>query len=119
MFSYLPHPSFGLANRSGFSAMRYIDHMLRTLDQLGRSEMAILRQLNNLPSCTSELYQIILEECQKSHTDQELVILKKFFAWLAYTPEPLFLGCARNLLNHIDLGNSISIDEELESRCAR
>ncbi|KAJ3545081.1 hypothetical protein NM208_g2690 [Fusarium decemcellulare] len=99
--------------------MRYIDHMLRTLDQLGRSETAVVRQLNNLPSCTTELYQIMLEECQKSRTDSEFVILKKFFAWLAYTTEPLYLGCARKLLNYIATDNTINIDEELENRCAR
>ncbi|KAH7141733.1 hypothetical protein EDB81DRAFT_760586 [Dactylonectria macrodidyma] len=99
--------------------MRYVDHMLRTLGQLGRSEMAVLRQLNNLPSCTSGLYQIILEECQKSPTEQELVIPKKFFVWLAYTTEPLYLGCARRLLNHIATENSIDIDEELENGCNR
>ena len=99
--------------------MRYMDHMLRTLDQVGRSETAVLRQLRNLPSCTSGLYKTILEECQKSRTDQELAILKKFFAWLAYAMGPLYLGCARRLLNHIATDNSISIDEELENRCAR
>ncbi|KAF4466083.1 hypothetical protein FALBO_7062, partial [Fusarium albosuccineum] len=112
-------PLYLLANRPGFLAMRYVDHMLRTLDQLGRSERAVVRQLNNLPSCTAELYQIILEECQKSRTDSEFVILKKLFAWLAYTTEPLHLGCARRLLNHIATEDTINIDEELENRCSR
>lgn len=93
--------------------------MLRALDQLGRSETAVLRQLKNLPSCTSGLYQITLEECQRSRTDQELVILRKFFAWLAYSAETLYLGCARRLLNHIATDGSINIDEELDNRCAR
>lgn len=99
--------------------MQYIDHMLRRLDQIGNSETAVLRQLHDLPSCTSTLYQIILKECEKARTDEELVILKKFFAWLAYTTEPLYLGCARMLLNHVSGNDSISIDEELENRCSR
>ena len=99
--------------------MRYIEHMLRRLGQVGSSEMAILRQLNDLPSSTSALYQIILKECQKARTDQELTVLKKLFAWLTYTAEPLYLGCARTLLSHIDPGNSIIIDEEVQHRCSR
>ena len=99
--------------------MRYVEHMLQRLDQFGGSETAVLRQINDLPSSTSALYQAILKDCQKARTDQELVILKKLFAWLAYATEPVYLGCARILLNYTAPDNSISIDEELENRCSR
>ena len=98
--------------------MRYVDNMLRRLNQLG-IEISVMRQLNNLPSSSTELYKTILDECQKARTEQELTTLKKLFAWLAYTPGPLFLSCLNELLPHIDADNSIRIDEELENRCSR
>lgn len=93
--------------------------MIRKFDQIGRSETAVLRQLNNLHSCTSELYQAILEECQKGRSEQELVVLKKLFAWLSYRTEPLYVGCARMFWHHIDPDDAVSLDEELENRCSR
>lgn len=100
------------------TAMRYVEHMLLRLNQLGR-EAAVLRQLNNLPSNTADLYKIILDECQKARTEEEIVVLRKFFAWLAYAPAPLQLGCATMLLGHMGGENVISIDDELEHRCSR
>ncbi|MBE3041806.1 hypothetical protein IMZ48_04345 [Candidatus Bathyarchaeota archaeon] len=92
--------------------------MLRRLNQLG-IEISIMRQLNNLPPSTIELYKTILDECQRARTEQELATLRKFFAWLAYTTDPLFLGCVGRLLQHMAADDSISIDEELGNRCAR
>lgn len=92
--------------------------MLRRLNQIGR-EKAILRELDNLPSSTPELYKVLLDDCQKARTDQDVQVLRKFFAWLAYSKEPLSLGAANKLLHFIANENSISIDEELENRCAR
>ena len=98
--------------------MRYVDHMLRRLNQLG-IEISILRQLSNLPESTDALYKTILEECERGRTEKEIVTLKRLFAWLAYTTEPVFLSCLDGLLRHIDADNSLSIDEELENRCSR
>ena len=92
--------------------------MLRRFDQL-RWERAILRQLENLPSSTTELYKVLLDECQKAYNEQELVFLKKFFVWLAYAKEPLPVGCAKKLSHFIAENCSINMGEELEYRCAR
>ncbi|SPO01191.1 uncharacterized protein DNG_03938 [Cephalotrichum gorgonifer] len=98
--------------------MRYLEHMLLRLNQLGR-ETLVLRQLNDLPLSTAELYKNILEDCQKARTDREIVILRKFFAWIAYAPQPLPLGSANALLGSIADDNTINIDEEIEHRCSR
>lgn len=111
-------PPFRLVlTAAGGPALRYVDHMLRRLNQVG-IEMSVLRQLNNLPQSTTELYKTILDECQKARTEQEIATLKRFFAWLAYTTEPFFLSCASRLLRHIAPDTSISIEEEIENRCA-
>lgn len=107
-----------LANFVSFPAIRYIDHMLRRLNQLGR-EKAILRELEKLPASTVDLYKVLLDDCQKGRTEQDIVVLRKLFAWLAYSKEPLSLGSAIRLLRFIADDNSISIDEELDNRCAR
>ncbi|SPO05139.1 uncharacterized protein DNG_07825 [Cephalotrichum gorgonifer] len=98
--------------------IRYVDHMLRRLNQIGR-EKAILRELDNLPSTTPDLYKILLDDCQKGRSEQDILVLRKFFAWLAYSKDSLSLGSASKLLNFIANDNNISIDEELENRCAR
>lgn len=98
--------------------MRYIDHMLRRLNQLGR-EKAILRELERLPSDTIDLYRMLLDDCQKGRTEQDIAVLRKFFAWLAYGRDALSIASASKLLYYIASDNNISIDEELEHRCAR
>lgn len=97
--------------------MRYVDHMLRRLEQLGR-ERAVVRELDNLPASTNELYEILLKDCQKGRSDEEIVVLRQLFAWLAYTTEGS-IGCMNKLLRYISENTSIDIDEELERGCSR
>lgn len=92
--------------------------MLRKLNQIGR-EKPVLRELDSLPSSTTDLYRVLLADCQKSRSDQDIAVLRKFFAWLAYSKMPLSLGAAGHLLHYIAQDNNISIDEELDHRCAR
>ncbi|PKS12614.1 hypothetical protein jhhlp_000822 [Lomentospora prolificans] len=98
--------------------IRYIDHMLRRLNQIGR-EKAILRELEALPSSTTDVYRVLLSDCQKSRSDVDIEVLRKFFAWLAYSKKPLSLGAASRLLHFIAHDNNISIDEELDHRLLR
>jgi hypothetical protein len=98
--------------------IRYIDHMLRRLNAIGR-EGPILKELENLPSNTTELYKVLLDDCQRSRTDADREVLRKFFAWLAYSKEPLNMGSATKLLNYIAKDNTISVDDEVEHRSSR
>ena len=101
-----------------YTAMRYVDHTLRRLEQLGR-ERAVLRELDNLPESTDKLYESVLNDCQKGRTDQEIVVLRQFFAWLAYTTDHLSLGPANKLLRYISKDTTIDVDEEVEQGCSR
>lgn len=107
---------FGSANF--IPGIRYIDHMLRRLNAIGR-EGPIVKELDCLPENTTELYKALLNDCQLSRTDEDRVVLKKFFAWLAYAKEPLRLGSATKLLKYIAKDSTISVDEEVEHRSAR
>ena len=98
--------------------MLYADHTLRRLEHLGR-DRAVLRELDNLPESTEEMYAMLLNDCQKARTDQEIIVLRQLFAWLAYTHEGLLIGCANKLLRYISEKSTIDIDEELEQGCSR
>lgn len=98
--------------------MRYVDHVLRRLEQFER-ERAVLRELENLPESTEKLYEMLLNNCQKGRTDQELVVLRQLFAWLAYTADVLSIGPASKLLRYISADTTIDVDEELERGCSR
>lgn len=92
--------------------------MLRRLNAIGR-EGPILKELENLPKDTIELYEALLNDCQRSRTDEDREVLRKFFAWLAYAKEPLSVGSATKLLRYIAKDSTISVDEEVEHRSAR
>lgn len=98
--------------------MRYVDHILRRLEQLGR-ERAVLRELDNLPESTDKLYEVLLNDCQKGRNDQEILVLRHFFAWLAYTTDVLSLGPANKVLRYISEDTTIDVDEEVEQGCSR
>jgi len=97
--------------------MRYIDHMLRRLNSVGR-EAPILKQLEDLPEDTTGIYKILLDDCERSRNDQDRLVLRRFFAWLAYSKEPLNMASATKLLEYIANGNTISVDEEVEHKSA-
>ncbi|KAI1841090.1 hypothetical protein JX266_012748 [Neoarthrinium moseri] len=92
--------------------------MLRRLNAIGR-EFAIQHELEQLPSNIRDVYKILLEDCQKARNPKDKAVLKKLFAWLAYSKEPLSLGSAGKLLRFIAKDCEISIDDELEHHCAR
>jgi hypothetical protein len=92
--------------------------MLRRFNAIGR-EGPILKELEKMPGTTLELFNLLLDECQKSRNDQDLQVLRRFFAWLAYAKEPLRLCAASRLLHFLAKDNTISIDEEVEHKSAR
>jgi hypothetical protein len=99
-------------------AIRYLEHMLRRLNALGRDNV-VLRELETLPKDTNDVYRALLKDCQKSRSAQDLEVLRTLFAWLAYSKSPVTLAVASTLLCSIAKDHSISIDEEIEHRCAR
>lgn len=92
--------------------------MLRRFNAVGR-EGPIWKELDNLPQNTQALYEQLLEECWKHRSDQERLVLRKFFAWLAYSKEQLLLGMAKKLVSIIATEHSINVDEELDNKSSR
>jgi hypothetical protein len=92
--------------------------MLRRLNAIGR-EAPILKELEKLPDSTITLYGMLLEDCQRDRTDVERDLLRRLFAWIAYSRERLHMGSARRLLDYISKDNRIVVDEEVEHKSAR
>lgn len=93
--------------------------MSRKLNALGAREGPILKELDRLPENTEKLYEMLLEECQRHRTPEELSALRVFFAWLAYSKRQVSLGEANKLVQIIAADSGISIDEELDGKSAR
>ncbi len=91
--------------------------MLRRLNVIGR-EAPILKEIENLPKSTNEVYRLLLDDCQRPRTENDRQVLRKFFSWLAYVKAPLNMGSATKLLTYIDKDNSLSVDDEVEHRSA-
>jgi hypothetical protein len=92
--------------------------MLRRLNALGR-EPLIFKELDKLPENLPKLYELLLADCQKDRTKEQLTALKKLFAWLAYSKRPLTLGEATTLIKIIPGTKSFSLEEEIDGRSAR
>jgi hypothetical protein len=92
--------------------------MLRRLNAIGR-EAPILKELDKLPDNTIMLYSMLLEDCQRDRTDADRDLLRRLFAWIAYSRERLHMGSARRLLEYITKDNRIAVDEEVEHKSAR
>jgi hypothetical protein len=88
------------------------------LNALGR-EPLIFKELDKLPENLPKLYELLLSDCQKDRTKEQLTALKKLFAWLAYSKRPLTLGEATSLIKIIPGTKSFSVEEEIDGRSAR
>lgn len=86
---------------------------------MGAREGLILRELDRLPDSTEQLYDLLIEECQRHRTPEELAALRIFFGWLAFSKENVSLGAANKLLQVIASESGISVDEELDGKSAR
>jgi hypothetical protein len=100
--------------------MRYVDHMCRRLNMIGR-EKAVLKDLeNNLPKSLQELYDLMLKECQQNRTKEQYLTLKKLFAWLAYSKRALTLDEASELIARtVHDDHTLDIEDEIIGRSAR
>ncbi|OJD28871.1 glyoxalase bleomycin resistance protein dioxygenase protein [Diplodia corticola] len=96
----------------------YAEHVLRRLNSL-RREATILKELDKLPASLSDLYNLLLAECQKGRSDEDLASLKRLFAWLAYSKRPLAYGEASNLVAFVNDDAKLSLEEEIEGKSAR
>jgi hypothetical protein len=85
---------------------------------MGR-ESLITKELENLPHDLTALYDLMLSDCEKHRSDEQLTTLKTLFAWLAYSKRPLTLGEASALVNIIENHSSFSLEEEIDGRSAR
>jgi hypothetical protein len=92
--------------------------MLRRFNVLGR-ESLIFKELDKLPEDLPKLYELLLSECQKDRSKDQLIALKKLFAWLAYSKRPLTLGEATSLIKVLPETKSFSLEEEIDGRSAR
>lgn len=96
----------------------YVEHVLRRLNSLGKEAM-VLKELEKLPNNLSDLYALLIAECQKGRSDDEFASLKRLFAWLAYSKRPLTLGEASNLVELVNEKAKLSLEEEMDGRSAR
>ena len=78
-----------------------------------------MEDLESLPPNLLSLYSLILSDCQRGRTAEQVKALKKLFAWLAYSKRPLTLGEATYLVGVIEKNKSISLNEEIDGRSAR
>ena len=92
--------------------------MLRRLNAMGRENL-IVKELEQLPSDLTALYALMLSDCEKNRSNEQLVTLKKLFAWLAYSKRPLTLGEAASLISVVEKQVSFSLEEEIDGRSAR
>ncbi|KAF8860934.1 hypothetical protein BDZ45DRAFT_293513 [Acephala macrosclerotiorum] len=108
----------GMKLRLKADSVLYVEHMLRRLNVLGR-ESLIFKELDKLPDDLPKLYELLLSECQKDRSKEQLTALKRLFAWLAYSKRPLTLGEATSLIKVVPGGNGFSLEEEIDGRSAR
>ncbi|CZR57803.1 uncharacterized protein PAC_07692 [Phialocephala subalpina] len=108
----------GMKLRLKADSVLYVEHMLRRLNVLGR-ESLIFKELDKLPEDLPKLYELLLSECQKDRSKDQLIALKKLFAWLAYSKRPLTLGEATSLIKVIPGSKGFSLEEEIDGRSAR
>ena len=106
--------------REKADGMLFAEHVLRRLNSIGREGAALRYIREGLPNSLSELYALMLAECQKRRTPEQLETLRHLFAWLAFSKQPLTLTEAANLVRLI-IGedDSFSLDEEIEGKSAR
>ncbi|KAI9685512.1 MAG: hypothetical protein M1822_004370 [Bathelium mastoideum] len=88
------------------------------LNSLGR-EPLIMRELRNLPENLSSLYDVLLDECRKGRTKEDLASLRRLFAWLSYSERQLTLGEASALVKLVGEDHSLSVEEEVDGRLAK
>jgi len=98
--------------------MAYIEHTLRRLENIGR-EGPILKELNRLPENSSGLYELLLRDCTKGRNDEEKVLLRKLFAWIAYSQKLIDLPLLHKVIEMSGGESGINVDEELQYRSAR
>lgn len=78
-----------------------------------------MTELDALPPNLPSLYSILLADCQKGRSMEQVTCLKKLFAWLAYSKRPLTLGGATYLVGVAEKNASLSLEEEIDGRSAR
>ncbi|KAK0100488.1 hypothetical protein ONS95_008436 [Cadophora gregata] len=96
----------------------YIDHVLPRLDQLGR-ETLIVKELSRIPIGLMNMYDSLLHDCQSYRSAEQFTALKTLFAFASYSMKPLTLGEALAMLALIPGGTSVSLEEEIDTRCSR
>ncbi|KAK3331599.1 hypothetical protein B0T19DRAFT_472661 [Cercophora scortea] len=96
--------------------IRYIEHMVRRLNAIGR-ESKVEAELRALPQDSTKLHELILYDCGKDRSDKELQYLRRLYAWLAYSKKPLSLGAVTKLSEVIS--GSFDLDAKFEDEVDR
>lgn len=98
--------------------MLYVEHVLQRFSYIGR-EGAVRKELEKIPDNLEELYKILLQECCRNRSEEELDALKQLFAWLAFSKRSLRLVEAAELVIKIAKKDEFNLEEELIGRCSR
>lgn len=98
--------------------MTYVSHSLRRLENIGR-EGPILKELNQLPTDTTALYELLLRDCTRNRSKSEMAVLKKLFAWIAYAKTLISMPILNKIIEDSAGQSFINVDEELGYRSAR
>jgi hypothetical protein len=102
------------------SGILYVEHVLRRLSDLGREDF-VGRELFEMPTTLHGLYELMLKECGKSRTDEEIFTLRCLFAWLAFSREGLTLQNAWDIVESASRSttNKLDLESEIVGRSSR
>jgi len=92
--------------------------MAQRFSQIGR-ESAVRKQLDKMPEDLNDLYRLTLHECGRGRSKEEFAVLKRLFAWLAFSKRSLTLAEASDLGKLTDKTNVLDVEEELIGRSSR
>lgn len=92
--------------------------MMRRLNGIGY-EALIRKELRELPTTTTALYELLLSDCHKNRSPEDREVLRHLLSWLAYAKSKLSIGEAILLISIIEKENSVSIDEAFDGPLGR
>ena len=91
---------------------------MRRLNGLAHSA-SIRNELENLPSTTIALYELLLSDYQKNRSPVDREVLRHLVAWLAYAKSKLSIGEAALLIDIIEKEHSVNIYEAFDGPLGR
>lgn len=96
-----------------------MDHMLRRYESIGREGAVLKDMATALPESLQSLYSLMVDECRRRRTPEELDTLRHLFYWLAFSTRQLTLREVSGLIALTAEEGSFSLEEELNGKSSR